>query len=159
MIKASSQIISVILPLWIFLSGSFVFYLFLYQAISFFSGITVLILVIFLTFRQVFLSFRREGKLIGLKNKKQVLIVSLVFALGFGELIWSISFMPFSFFILGGIVAVIFGVVLDIFREYFKKSAPLNFEIKRFLTRDIVAGAVLITIFIFISPWLPPKAS
>lgn len=159
MTKISPQIISVMLPAFIFLSGSFVFYLFLYQAISFFSGITILVFLIFLTFWRIFLLFRREGELIGLKNKKQVFVVSLVFALGFGELIWSISFMPFSFFILGGIVAVIFGVVLDIFREYFKKSAPDNFEVKRFVKRDITLGVILITIFIFISPWLPPKAS
>lgn len=159
MTKISPHIISVLLPFWIFLAGSFVFYLFLYQAISFFSGIAILVFLFFLTFWRIFLLFRRGGELIGLKNKKQVFVVSLVFALGFGELIWSISFMPFSFFILGGILAVIFGVVLDIFREYFKKSALDNLEIKRFVIRDIALGIILITIFIFISPWLPPKAS
>ena len=159
MIKASSQIISVTMPFWIFLTGSFIFYLFLYQAISFFSGIAILVFLFFLTFWRIFLLLRREGELMGLKNKKQVFVVSLVFALGFSELIWSISFMPFSFFILGGIVAVIFGVVLDVFREYFKKSASENLEIKRFLKRDVAIGVILIIIFIFISPWLPPKAS
>ena len=159
MSRISPHIILVALPFWIFLAGSFIFYLFLYQAISFFSGITILVFLIFLTFWRIFLLFRREGELIGLKNKKQILALSLVFALGFSEFIWSISFMPFSFFILGGILAVIFGVVLDIYREYFKKSENENFEIKRFLTRDIALGVTLITIFIFISPWLPPKAS
>lgn len=158
MSKISPQIISVMLPAFIFLAGSLVFYLFLYQAISFFSGIIILIILIFLTFRQIFLYFRQDGELIGLKNKKQILTVSLVFALGFGELIWSISFMPFSFFILGGILAVIFGVVLDIYREYFKKSVNDSLKIKRILIRDIIAGVILVAIFIFISPWLPPKA-
>ncbi len=159
MTKISFQLISIILPVWIFLAASFVWYLIFYQAISFFSGIVILIFLIFVTFWQIFLSFYREGELIRLKNKKQVFVVSLFFVLGFCELIWSISFMPFSFFILSGILAVIFGVVLDIYREYFKKSVTDGLRIKRIIIRDIIAGIMLITIFIFISPWLPPKVS
>ena len=159
MSRISPIIISVTMPFWIFLVSSFIWYLVLYQAISFFSGIAILIFLIFLTFWQIFLSFRRKGELIGLKNKKQIIVVSLVFVLGFSELIWSISFMPFSFFILGGILAVIFGVVLDIYKEYFKKSIGDNLNIKRILIRDVVTGVILIAIFIFISPWLPPKVS
>lgn len=157
--KISPQIISVILPVWVFLASSFVWYLVLYQAISFFSGILILISLIFLTFWQIFLMLRRKGELIGLKNKKQILIVSLVFVFGFSELIWSISFMPFSFFILGGILAVIFGVVLDIYKEFFRKFDSDNLKIKKILIRDIITGVILIVIFIFISPWLPPKVS
>lgn len=159
MSRISPIIISVTMPFWIFLVSSFIWYLVLYQAISFFSGIVILIFFIFLTFWQIFLSFRRKGELTGLKNKKQVFVVSLVFALGFGELIWSISFMPFPFFILGGILAVIFGVILDIYKEYFKKPIGDNLKIKRILIRDIVTGVILIAIFIFISPWLPSKVS
>ena len=158
MSKFSYQNLSVLLPLWIFLAGSFIWYLVLYQAISFFTGFAVLNLLIFLTFWQTLLSLRREGELIGLKSKKQVFIVSLVLVLGLGELIWSISFMPFSFFILGGILAVIFGIVLDIYREYFRKPVSDNLKIKHILIRDIITGVIVIIIFIFISPWLPPKA-
>ena len=158
MSKISPKILPILLPFWIFLAGSFFWYLVLYQAISFFTGIIILTFLIFLTFWQVFLSFRIGGELIGLKSKKQVFTVSLFFGFGFSELIWSISFMPFSFFILGGILAVIFSIVLDIYREYFKRQVIDSLKIKRILIRDVVAGVVLITIFIFISPWLPTKA-
>lgn len=157
--KAYPKIISVVLPVWIFLASSFIWYLVLYQAISFFSGLAVLMFLIFLTFWQIFLLLRRNGELTCLKNKKQILVVSSILAFGFSELIWSISFMPFSFFILGGILAVIFGIVLDIYKEFFKKAANDILKIKRILIRDIIAGVILIIIFIFISPWLPLKIS
>lgn len=157
--KAYPKIISVFLPAWIFLASSFVWYLVLYQAISFFSGLAVLIFLIFLTFWQIFLLLRQNGELTGLKNKKQILVVSSILVFGFSELIWSISFMPFSFFILGGILAVIFGIVLDIYKEFFKKAANDILKIKRILIRDITLGVILILIFIFISSWLPPKVS
>jgi len=156
--KISPQTLFVISSVFIFLISGFIWYLILYQAVSFFNGLIILSFLIFLAFWQNFLAFRRTGELIGLKSKKQIFIVSIVFALCFGELIWSISFMPFSFFILSGILAVIFGSTLDIFREYFKKSAIDDLKIKKILIRDITAGIILITIFIFISPWLPSKA-
>lgn len=158
--KISPQTLFIISIVFIFLISSFIWYLILYQAISFFSGLAILSFLIFLTFWQNFLGLRRAGELTGLKSKKRILIVSVVIVLGFSELIWSISFMPFSFFILGGILAVIFGVILDVFKEYFKKSAgAFDGNIKNILIRDITTGIVLITIFIFISSWLPLKAS
>ena len=159
MMKISSQMIFIISPIWIFLTSSFIFYLILYQAISFFNGLLVSSLLYFLTFFQDFLEFRKSGESTGLKNKKQIFVISLVLTLGFSELFWSISFLPFSFFILGGILAVIFTVVLDIYKENFKRSANDSLKIIRILIRDIVTGVILITIFIFISSWLPQKAS
>ena len=157
--KISSQMIFIISPIWIFLTSSFILYLILYQAISFFNGLLVSSLLYFLTFFQDFLEFRKSGESTGLKNKKQIFVISLVLTLGFSELFWSISFLPFSFFILGGILAVIFTVVLDIYKENFKRSANDSLKIIRILIRDIVTGVILITIFIFISSWLPQKAS
>lgn len=160
--KISPKTLFIISPTFIFLIASFIWYLILYQAISFFSGLIILVFFIFLMFWRNLLSFRKSGELIGLKNKKQIIITSLIFVLGFGELIWSISFLPFSFFILGGIIAVIFGVVLDIYREYFRYSAINNLSsvertINKILIRDITFGIVLILLFIFISPWFPSK--
>lgn len=157
--KISPQTVFTISTISVFLISSFIWYLILYQAIDFFSGLIILFFLIFLLLWQNFLGLRRNGELIGLRSKKQVFIVSIILVFGFSELIWSISFMPFSFFILGGILAVIFGVVLDIYKEYFKKSIKDDSKIKKVLIRDITAGIVLITIFIFISSWLPPKAS
>ncbi len=158
MIKISPQILFVISSVFIFLISSFVWYLILYQAIGFFSGLVIISFLIFMAFWQNFLALRRNGELIGLKIKKQIFIVSIIFALGFGELIWSISFMPFSFFILGGILSIVFAAVLDIFEKYFKKSMVDDLKMKKILIRNITAGVVLIIIFILISPWLPPKA-
>lgn len=155
--KISGKTIFIFSPMFIFLTASFIWYLILYRTIDFFSGFTILIFLFFLIFWQNFLAFRKSGELIGLKNKKQVLAVSLIFTLGFGELIWSISFLPFSFFILGGILAVIFGSVLDIYKEYFRHQINNGLEIKKILVKDIVLGVSLITLFIFISPWFPPK--
>jgi len=163
MIKVASQTLFVISSIFIFLASSFIWYVILYQAIGFFIGLIILSFFIFLVFWQNFLAFRRAGELIGLKSKKQIFIISVIFVLGFSELVWSISFMPFPFFILGGILAVIFGVTLDIYREYFRKpasdnSSAFNGKIKKVIIKDVMAGIALITIFILISPWLPPKA-
>ncbi|HEY4494854.1 MAG TPA: hypothetical protein VJC01_00160 [Candidatus Paceibacterota bacterium] len=163
MMKISSQTLFVISSVFIFLVSSFIWYLILYQAISFFIGLIILSFFIFLAFWKNFLTFRRAGELIGLKSKKQIFIISIIFVLGFSELVWSISFMPFPFFILGGILAVIFGVTLDIYKEYFRKPASdnlsaLGLKIKKVIIKDVIAGIILIIIFIFISPWLPPKA-
>lgn len=159
--KISSQMIFMVSPVWIFLALSFVLYLILYQAISFFSGLVIASFLFFLTFWRDFLSLRFSGELVGLKSKKQILIFSAILTFGFTELVWAISFLPFSFFILGGIMAIIFGVVLDIYKEYFKKfinDDESGIKIKKILIRDITFGIVLITIFIFISKWLPPRA-
>src|SRR3989338_4963991 len=161
--KISPQTLFIISSVFIFLISSFIRYLILYQAIGFFNGLVILSFFIFLAFWQNFLAFRRAGELIGLKSKKQIFIISVIFVLGFSELVWSISFMPFPFFILGGILAVIFGVTLDIYREYFRKlasdsSSALGLKIKKVIIKDVIAGIILIIIFIFISPWLPPKA-
>ncbi len=159
MTKISPQTLFIISVLFIFLTTGFIWYLILYQAISFFSGLIILSFLVFLAFWQNFLTLRRAGELIGLKSKRQIFTVSIVFSLGFSELIWSLSFMPFSFFILSGALTVVFGVVLDVFKEYFKKSTADDLKIKKILIKDIAAGIILITTFIFINPWLPPKAS
>lgn len=156
--KISPQTFFVISSVFIFLGSSFIWYLILYQAISFFNGLVILSFLIFLLFWQNLLAFRRVGELIGLKTKKQIFIVSAVFSLGFSELVWGISFMPFSFFILGGILTVIFTITSDILKEYFKKSTRDGSKIKKILTRDVAVGIILIIIFIFINPWLPPRA-
>lgn len=155
--KISLGTIFIVSPALLFLSASFIWYLVLYQAIGFFSGFTILIFLIFLMFRQNFLALRRSGELIGLKNKKQISIVSLIFVLGFGELFWSISFLPFSFFILSGIISVIFIAVLDIYKEYFRKSVIDKLKIRKILIRNIAVGIISIIIFILISPWFPSK--
>ncbi len=156
--KISPQTFFVASSVFLFLVSSFIWYLILYQAISFFTGLAVLSFLIFLIFWRNFLAFRQIGELIGLKTKKQIFTVSTVFVLGFSELIWGISFMPFSFFILSGILTVIFTATFDIYREYFKKPIDDDFKIKKILIRDIAAGIILIIIFVFISPWLLPKA-
>lgn len=157
MIKFSLPILLIISAVFIFLTSSFIWYLILYQAISFFSGLAILSFLIFIIFWKIFLAFRKSGELIGLKNKRQIFVVSTVLVLCFSEFIWSISFMHFPFFIMGGILTVIFTVVIDICKEYFKKSSIDDLIIRRVLMRDITIGVILITIFIFISPWLPPK--
>lgn len=158
MIKFSLPILLIISAVFIFLTSSFIWYLILYQAISFFSGLAILSFLFFIIFWKIFLAFRKSGELIGLKNKRQIFVVSTVLVLCFSEFIWSISFMPFSFFIMGGMLTVIFTVIIDICKEYFKKSSIDDLIIRRVLIRDITIGVILITIFIFISPWLPPKA-
>lgn len=157
MIKFSLPILLIISAAFIFLTSSFIWYLILYQAISFFIGLAILSFLFFIIFWKIFLAFRKSGELIGLKNKRQIFVVSTVLVLCFSEFIWSISFMPFPFFIMGGILTVIFTVIIDICKEYFKKSSIDDLIIRRVLMRDIAIGVILITIFIFISPWLPPK--
>lgn len=151
--KINPKVIFVISPAFIFLFASLIWYLILYQAITFLSGLTILFFLIFFVFWQNFSALRKAGELIGLSNKKHIIIVSLFFVLGFEELFWSISFLPFSFFILGGLIAVIFAVILDIYREYFRKLAIDELKMKKILTRDIAVGIISIIIYIFISPW------
>src|SRR3989344_2244927 len=146
--KISPQTLFVISSVFIFLISGFIWYLILYQAVSFFNGLIILSFLIFLAFWQNFLAFRRTGELIGLKSKKQIFIVSIVFALCFGELIWSISFMPFSFFILSGILAVIFGSTLDIFREYFNYNFYFHKPMASFkgILRSVIVLASILLI-------------
>lgn len=155
--KISSKIIFTASPVFVFLISSLAWYLILYQIISFLTGFIFLIFTIFLAFWQNFLAFRKSGELIGLKSKKQIIIISTIFVLAFSELIWSISFLPFSLFILSGIISILFLVVLDIYKEYFRYPLNNDFKINKILIRDAAFGIILILIFIFISPWFPPK--
>lgn len=105
---------------------------------------------------------RRAGELYGLKNRRQIFVISIGITLGFSELIWGISFLPFPFYILGGIFTVIFAAVFDIIKEYFKQRFDLfasldENKFRKILIRDIVSGAILIIFFIFITPWLPVR--
>jgi hypothetical protein len=151
-------------PILVFLAASIIWFLILAQAISFIAGFIVLGLFLFLIFWKGFLVSRRAGELFSLKSRKQIFIVSLGATLGLGELIWVISFLPFSFFILGGLLAAIFAVVFNIFKEYFKQHQGLfadseRKDFKKTLTKNIILGIILIVILILISPWLPPKTS
>lgn len=146
----SSKTFSLILTPIIFLGAAIVWFLALTQIISFFAGLILLGFFAFLVFWQGLLVSRRNGELFGLKTKKQILAISLGVSLGFVELIWIISLLPFSFYVLGGLFTAIFVIVFDIFKEIFKGQ-----EIKKILKRDIISGVVFITILILISHWLP----
>jgi len=146
----SSKTFSLISAPIVFLGAAIVWFFVLAQVISFFIGLILLGFFAFLVFWQGLLISRRNGELFGLKTKKQILAISLGASLGFVELIWIISLLPFSFYVLGGLFAAIFVVVFDIFREVFKGQ-----EFKKILKRDIVSGTVFVTILILISHWLP----
>ena len=150
------------MPIAVFLAASFVWFLILAQTINFITGFLILCLLSFVVFWKGFLTSRRAGELLGFKSRKQLFIFSLSLALGFSELIWAISFLPFSFFILGGLVTIISSIAFNIFKEYFKRYKGLFAEadennFKRILTKNIILGAGLISVLILISPWLPPK--
>ncbi|KKS44362.1 MAG: hypothetical protein UV48_C0002G0015 [Candidatus Azambacteria bacterium GW2011_GWA2_42_9] len=152
----------IFLPIIIFFISSIIWLLILSQIISFFLGFLLLIFIVFLVFWRGFLISRRRGELFGLKNKKQAFFISLGATLGFGELIWAISFLPFSFFILSGFFTVIFSMVFDILREYFKRKPSLFEEngktnFKKVLVRDFLGGAVFILALILIASWLPKR--
>ncbi|MDP3004219.1 MAG: hypothetical protein Q8N43_01805 [Candidatus Azambacteria bacterium] len=160
--KISPKNFLFISPILVFLAASIIWFLILAQTISFIMGFIVLDLFSLFMFWRGLLVSRRAGELFGLKSRKQIFIVSLSVALGFSELIWAISFMPFSFFILGGLLATIFAIVFNIFKEYFKQHQGLFADLdrsifKKILTKDIVLGIILIIILISISSWLPPK--
>ncbi|MBI4919993.1 hypothetical protein HY838_01750 [Candidatus Azambacteria bacterium] len=151
-------------PLLIFFTASFIWFLILSQTVNFVAGFAMLSLISFFTFWKGLLIIRRAGELFGLKSRKQIFIVSLGAALGFSELVWVISFLPFPFFILGGVLAVIFAIIFNIFREWFKLRRDQNLfagsdenDFKKVLAKNIILGAVLIIILIFLSPWLPSK--
>ncbi len=160
--KISPKNFSFISPILIFLAASIIWFLILAQTISFIAGFIVLDLFSFLIFWRGLLISRRAGELFSLKSRRQIFIVSLGAALGFSELIWAISFMPFSFFILGCLFATIFAIVFNILKEYFKQHRGLfadldKSDFKKILTKNIVLGIILIIILISISSWLPPK--
>ncbi len=151
-----------IAPLLIFFAASIIWFLILAQTINFITGFIVLVLFSLLVFWRGLLISRHAGELFGLKSRKQIFIVSLGVTLGFSELIWAISFMPFSFFILGGLLATIFAIAFNIFKEYFKQRQDLfagldESSFKKILTKNIALGIILIIILISISSWLPPK--
>lgn len=151
-----------IAPLLIFFAASVIWFLILAQTINFITGFIVLGSFSLLVFWRGLLISRRAGELFGLKSRKQIFIISLGVALGFSELIWAISFMPFSFFILGGLLATIFAITFNIFKEYFKQRQDLfvgldESSFKKILTKNIALGIILIIILISISSWLPPK--
>jgi len=160
--KISPKIFSFVSPILIFIAASIIWFLILAQTVSFITGFIILGLFSLLVFWRGLLTSRQAGELFGLKSRKQIFIVSLTAALGFSELIWVISFLPFSFFILGGLLAIIFAIVFNIFKEYFKQHQGLFADLdknsfKKILTKDIVLGIILIIILISISSWLPPK--
>lgn len=152
----------IFLPILIFLISTTVWLLILSQSIGFFSGFLILSFSAFLVFWKGFLISRQKGGLFGLKNKKQVFFVSLGVALGFSELMWAISFLPFSFFILSGLFTAIFSIVFDIFREYFKRKPSLfeesdKINFRKTIVKDFWGGAGFILILILIASWLPKK--
>lgn len=154
---------SIAMPLIIFTFASLVWRIILDPtAIGFFSGLLILSIIAFLLFWRGLLFSRQTGELFGLKKKSQIFFISAAATLGFGELIWTISFLPFAFFILGGIFAVVFSVIFDILKNYFKIQPGLFRDLdknnfKKTLYKDIFGGAVMIIIFILISPWLPVR--
>ncbi len=160
--KISPKTFLMIAPVLIFLVASIIWFLILAQAINFITGFIILSLISFLAFWKGLLVSWRAGELIGLKNRKQIFIISLGVALGFSELVWTISFLPFSFFILSGLFTTIFAFVFNIFKEYFKQYQESSIDLKRdyfkkLLAKNIILGIVLIIILVSISSWLPPK--
>lgn len=145
------------------MASGLVWFLILSQTTSFIVGIISIIVVSFLFFRWGFLAFRSAGELLGLKKRKQIIVVSLVAALALGEVFWALSFLPFSFFILGGIFTITFVIVFNMMKEYFKQQReepPVNLKevgFYKFLKKNIIIAVILIIILISISPWLPPK--
>ena len=156
------KIFSITAPLVIFVAGSIVWLMILTQAIGFFSGFLALNTIAFLLFYRGLLISRKTGELLGLKTKRGIFLVSAATTLGFSELIWTISFSPFAFFVLSGIFTVIFSIVFNILKEYFKRRPGLfrDFDkdsFKKLLYKDIFGGAILIIIFILLSSWLPER--
>ncbi|MDO8443505.1 MAG: hypothetical protein Q7S78_00745 [Candidatus Azambacteria bacterium] len=133
------------MPFLVFFIASFIWLEILSQKLGFFAGLVILSLASFLVFWNGLLINRRAGELFGLKSRKQIFVFSLGIALGFCELIWAISFLPFPFFILGGMFTVIFAFAFNIIIT------------EHSIMRNAVLAAGLIIIFILSSPWLPPK--
>ncbi|MBI2635464.1 MAG: hypothetical protein HYW79_02875 [Parcubacteria group bacterium] len=156
------KIFSVLSPLIVFFVSGIVWLMILTQRLGFFSGLLLLSFFTFLLFWRGLLISRQAGELFGLRAKHKIFIVCAAATLGFSELIWTISFLPFAFFILSGIFAVIFSICFDILKEYFKRRPGLFRDYdkggyKKILYKDICGGAILIIIFILISSWLPAR--
>jgi len=141
-----------IMPFLIFFITSFIWLEILSQKMGFIAGLIISTLTSFFIFWNGLLISRRAGELFSLKDRKQIFIFSLGVALGFCELVWAISFLPFPFYILGGLFTIIFAMAFNIVNEYLKQHRELKFLIK-----NIILGIGLIIIFILSSPWLPPK--
>lgn len=162
MMKITPKTFLFVMPFLVFFTAGFIWLEILSQKIEFITGLIVLSLASFLIFWKGLLINRCAGELFGLKSRKQIFVFSLGVALGFCELIWAISFLPFPFFILSGLFTVIFAIAFNIINEHlkqYKESAEdyndKNF--KKFLIKNTILGAGLIIIFILSSPWLPPK--
>ncbi len=139
-------------PLVVFLISAAFWFLILSQALNFVWGLVILTALYFLMFRWGLLISRRKGELAGLKSRKELTLISLYASLGLGELIWVISYLPFSIFVLAGLITVLFSVSFDVFKEHFKQS-----DWRRFLLKDVLGGAAVIILLILISPWLPRR--
>ena len=146
MMKITPKTFLFVMPFLIFFVASFIWLEILSQKIGFITGLVILGGVSFLIFWNGLLISRRTGELFDLKNRKQIFVFSLGIMLGFCELIWAISFLPFPFFILGGLFAVIFAIAFNIIVSGHN------------IIKNTLLGASLIIIFILSSPWLPPKA-
>ena len=118
-------------PILIFLIAGFIWFLVLAQTVGFFAGFVILAIFSFLIFWKGLLISRRNGELFGLRSRKQIFVISLIVALVFGEIIWVVSFLPFPFFILGGLFAIIFAVVFNIFKNsLYVSMSKYNFSSK-----------------------------
>lgn len=161
--KITSKNFLFISPILMFFAASLVWFLILAQTFNFMIGFIILSAFSLLLFWRGLLISRKAGEMFGFKNREQVFVVSLCAALGFAELVWVISFLPFSFFILGGLFATIFALVFNVFKEYFKQHQGLFADLdkkhfEKVLTKNIIWGIILIIILISISSWLPSKA-
>ena len=143
--KVTPKTFLFVMPFLVFFMASFIWLEILSQKVGFIAGLVILSLVSFLIFWNGLLISRRAGELFGLKSRRQIFVFSLGIALGLCELIWTISFLPFSFFILGGLFTVIFAITFNVI---------IN---GRNIIKNIILGVGLIIIFILSSPWLPPK--
>ena len=145
MMKITPKTFLFVMPFLVFFMASFIWLEILSQKVGFIAGLITLSLVSFLIFWNGLLINRRAGELFGLKSRRQIFVFSLGIALGLCELIWTISFLPFSFFILGGLFTVIFAITFNVI---------IN---GRNIIKNIILGVGLIIIFILSSPRLPPK--
>ncbi len=143
--KITPKIFLFIMPFLTFFAAGFIWLEILSQKAAFITGLIILSLVSFLIFWNGLLINYRAGVSFGLKTRKQIFVFSLGIALGFCELIWVISFLPFSFFILSGLFTVIFAIAFNVIVS------------GRNIVKNAILGASLIIIFILSSPWLPPK--
>lgn len=139
----------------VFFVASFLWFFSLAQAIDFVSGLVGLAAAAALILGQSLFVARRKGELTGIKNKSQILILAGGSALGFAEIIWALSFLPFSYFISGAIFTTIWVMVFNIFRRYGDNAGGEKF--REVILRSLLIGSAFIFILIVISPWLPQR--